>query len=435
MTARGTPGPAAVVMAASALVAVLLLPAEAAAQAQGSSPKSLAQAKLKPGVELLARAIDIVRRRYVVEPEDARLVDDAIRGMLSRLDPDAHYFTPEDLREMQSGRSQAGTLGLHLRKEPLAKSSIVGLRVITADDGSPAAEVGLRPLDLITHIDGQPVTPRLSVERAGRQLSGPPQSPVGLTVLRRGQGEPVRVTLLRAAARRASRVVMLDSGVLFARPPTLGDDLARPFIADMMRARQAAGAAFRGVVLDLRDSAGGPIGEAVAIADAFLEGGTVATARPRSPGRATALQAAPGDLAAGHPVAVVINGGTTGAGEVIAGALKDRGRATIIGVRSFGRASQQTLVPVGERGSGGAVLLTTLRYLTPSDRPIDGKGIEPDVVIAAPDGSSCRDGDAASEDVEWRCAPRLPAGDPQLARAVQAILGERKATRGDTTTP
>ena len=416
-----------------AMASTPVLPGSARGQAAPQPP--LAQAKLKPGVDLLARAIDIIRRRYVVEPDDTKLIDDAIRGMLSKLDPDAHYFTPGELREIQAGRSQVGSVGLHLRKDPLTKSSTAGLRIIAAEDGSPAAEVGLRPLDLITGIDDQPITPRLSIERAGRLLSGPPTTPVTLSVLRRGQGDPVRVTMLRAPARSAGRLTLLERGVLVARPPMVGNDTGKAFAAEMARARQSAGAMFRGVVLDLRDSAGGTIGEAVALADAFLEAGIIATARSRNPGRATTHQATSGDIAAGLPVAVLINGGTTGAGEIIAGALKDRKRATIIGTRSFGRASQQAIVPIGERGSGGGALITTVRYLTPADRQIDGKGVEPDIVLPVIEGAACRDGDEATADGDGRCAPRTLLSDPQLRRALEAVLGERTTTRAESAKP
>jgi carboxyl-terminal processing protease len=379
----------------------------------------------KTEIERLARAIEIVRRRYVSEPESATLVDNAIRGMLTRLDPDAHYLSPAELASLRAAERATAGIGLHFRKEPAARATPGGLLVIAADDGSPAARAGLRSRDLVTAIDARSVDGRMSISEAARLLGGRAGDPVRLTVVRRGVSEPLTLTLLRAPTSGRMSLRPTPAGVVVARISLFAGQNGQRFVEQLEAMSKSYGPRLNGLVLDLRDAAGGAIDQAVRVADAFLDLGTIANVRTRRGGQERLL-ATPGDVTLGKPIVVLVNSGTASGAEVVAGALKDRRRATILGAKTAGRANKLSLVPIGERGASGAVLLPVTRYETPEGRAIDGKGIEPDVaIVASTTPADCRDGDYPEADGGGACVSRGPASDPDIERAIALVTASR----------
>lgn len=410
-------------------------PPPSGAPTQGPAAPNATQGQatppLKPGVDRLARAIDIIKRRYITEPDTAKLVDDAIRGMLTKIDRDAHYFNPEELRVLRAAKRGPADLGVHVVREQATRASLGGLRVVTAEDGSPAAAAGLRAGDIVTHIDDAPVTPRISLTEARTLLYGQAETSVRLAVQRSGTSGPIYFLLTRAPRAGAIDVQTLPSGIVVARVSTLTGGMGKRLVDGIARARVAAGNGFSGLILDLRDTSGGALDQAVAVADAFLEDGPIVLTRVRSADRPIPQAATAGDIAAGYPIVVLANAGTAGMAEVVAGALKDRKRATVVGVRSFGRASQQSLLPIGPRGASGGILMTTTRYETPGGRSIDGNGIVPDVAVAAATTSSpCRSVDRAAADGDGVCVRLPPDTDPDVARAVAIVTSKRAEAGG-----
>jgi carboxyl-terminal processing protease len=355
-------------LAIGALLAALAAPcgAGAGAQQQQSGKDSVYEE-----LNLFDEAFERVRQDSVDPVTDKKLIGAAIAGMLSGLDPHAAYLDPAALKTEKvagGGEPGIGVAVTIVNGEP---------KVISPRDGSPAAEAGIKPGDLIFSIDKQP-TYELSLVEIEQKLRGPAGSSVAL-VLRRGNGGPIRLTLKRAALAAqtvTSRVIEGNLGYLRVAGFDGGTQAA--LAAAVQQLRDETGGKLAGLVLDLRNDPGGDFDAAVAVADSFLDKGDVAVVKGRNPGATKHISAMPGDLAKGLPIVALVNGGTAREAELVAGALQDNHRAILLGTKTFGESAIETLIPLG---TGGAIRLTTTRFATPTGREIDGKGLEPDLTV------------------------------------------------------
>ncbi|HEX3342111.1 MAG TPA: S41 family peptidase, partial [Pseudolabrys sp.] len=316
-----------------------------------------------------------VRSHYVEKPDDSKLVESAINGMLNGLDPHSSYMDTKSFRDMQvQTRGEFGGLGMEVTMEDGV------LKVVAPIDDTPAAKAGVQANDYITHIDDEPVQ-GLTLTQAVDKMRGPTNTKIKLRIVRKGQDKPVEMTLTRDVIR-----------VLSVRSHSEGDDVGyiritqfneqtseglKKAIADLTR--QLGGVKIKGFVVDLRNNPGGLLDQAISVSDAFLDKGEIVSTRGRNAEETQRFNARPGDLTKTKPLIVLINGGSASASEIVAGALQDHKRATVIGTRSFGKGSVQTIIPLGS--GNGALRLTTARYFTPSGRSIQAKGISPDIEV------------------------------------------------------
>jgi carboxyl-terminal processing protease len=315
-----------------------------------------------------------VRSDYVEKPDDGKLVESAINGMLTGLDPHSSYMDAKSFRDMQvQTRGEFGGLGIEVTMED-------GLiKVVAPIDETPAAKAGVMANDFITHIDDEPVQ-GLTLNQAVDKMRGPVNTKIKLKIMRKGQDKPVEMTLTRDVIR-----------VLSVRSHSEGDDVGyiritqfteqtseglKKAIADLS---EQDGDKLKGYIVDLRNNPGGLLDQAISVSDAFLEKGEIVSTRGRNADEIQRFTARPGDLTKNKPVIVLINGGSASASEIVAGAMQDHKRATILGTRSFGKGSVQTIIPLGS--GNGALRLTTARYFTPSGHSIQAKGIVPDIEV------------------------------------------------------
>ncbi|HRO28602.1 MAG TPA: S41 family peptidase [Luteimonas sp.] len=314
-----------------------------------------------------------IRLGYVDPVEDRKLMDSAIRGLLLDLDPHSAYLKRSDAEAFNEGTTGAyDGIGVEVLQLPDGK-----VRVIAPIDDTPAAKAGIRAGDTIVSVDGKPLTP------ADAEGSGPLRGPSGtvlvLGVVREGEAAPLEISVRRETIKVASvRGRMLEPGYGYVRISQFQVETADDFARTVERLQGEAGGRLKGLVIDLRSNPGGLLTSAVRIADDLLDKGAIVSTRGRIRVNDTEFNATPGDLLRGAPVAVIIDAGSASASEVLAGALRDNGRARIVGSRSFGKGSVQTVMPLG---NGDAVKLTTARYYTPSGRSIQARGIDPDVVL------------------------------------------------------
>jgi len=321
-------------------------------------------------------AMHEVEQNYVVPVTQDKLVDGALKGMLSQLDPHSDYMTAREYRELLATTSgQFGGIGIEISDEQGVP------QVISAIDGTPAAAAGLEPGDRIVKADGQPLV-GMEISEVVRRLRGAPGSRVILTIARANRGE-FNVPITRAVIHVRSVKSALEPGRFgYARISTFDDNTPAELRAAIFQMRREAGGRFTGFVLDLRNDAGGLLDAAVDVAGDFLDGGIVVSTRGREADENRVYDApANGDLIQGTPMVVLINGASASASEIVAGALQDHGRATIMGTRSFGKGSVQSIIPIEGQG---ALRLTTALYYTPSGRSIQGQGITPDEVVTLP---------------------------------------------------
>ena len=325
-------------------------------------------------LNLFGEVLEVVRADYVGKVSDEKLVEGAINGMLTSLDPHSNYMNTRDFNDMKvQTRGEFGGLGIEVSME----NGLV--KVISPIDDTPAARAGLKPGDVITQLDGQPVQ-GMTLPQAVEKMRGPINSDIKLTIRRKGH-PPFDVKLTRAEIRVQSvRSHLIDKDIGYIRITSFTEQTDVGLNNAMKNLKQKAGGNLRGVVLDLRNNPGGLLDQAVAVSDAFLDKGEIVSTRGRRADDAQRYNAQPGDIADGLPMAVLINGGSASASEIVSGALKDHHRAVLIGTRSFGKGSVQTIIPLPGHG---AMRLTTARYYTPSGRSIQDEGIEPDIVVAA----------------------------------------------------
>jgi carboxyl-terminal processing protease len=374
------------VLVLSSLLLALALPAaaqdgKAAPVAPSDDPDAVESGTAVP-LEEIRRYVAVynaVKQAYVEPVDDRELMQSAVRGLLLDLDPHSAYLVKSDAEEFDE-RTRGAYDGVGVELMELPDRSF---KVIAPIDGTPAARAGIKPNDIIVAIDGK----RLGAgsDSGSSPLRGEPGSTVVVTIVREGVAEPFDVSLVRETIRVASvRSRMLEPGYGYVRIASFQADTA----ADFQRALDTlqAGGALRGVVIDLRSNPGGVLTAAVQIADALLDKGGIVSTRGRIPISDAEFNATPGDRLHGAPVVVLVDAGSASASEVLAGALRDNGRARVVGSRTFGKGSVQTLLPLD---NGDSVKLTTARYYTPSGKSIQALGIVPDVVLQ-PDGNGGR---------------------------------------------
>jgi carboxyl-terminal processing protease len=325
-------------------------------------------------LNLFGEVFERVRAEYVDDVSDDSLVESAINGMLTSLDPHSNYLNTKNFNDMKvQTRGEFGGLGIEVSME----NGLV--KVVSPIDDTPAARAGLKPGDLITHLDGDPVQ-GMTLPEAVEKMRGPVSSEIKLTIRREGK-DPFDVKLIRATVKIQSvRSHLEGDNIAYIRITTFNEQTDVGLNNAIKNLKQQAGGKLLGVILDLRNDPGGLLDQAVAVSDAFLEKGEIVSTRGRRSEDAQRYNARPGDIAAGLPIAVLINGGSASASEIVAGALQDHHRAILLGTRSFGKGSVQTIIPLPGHG---AMRLTTARYYTPSGRSIQAKGIDPDIVVEA----------------------------------------------------
>ena len=350
---------------AAAILAVGLLSAPLAPRAAGGEAYDQ--------LNLFGDVYELVRAQYVTEPDGMDLIYAAITGMLAALDPHSGFMDGETYREMQERTSgEFGGLGIEVRME-----EGVGVRVVRPMEDTPAFRAGVQAGDLITHLDGNPVSD-ITLQAAVEMMRGPVNSTIDLTIVREGAPEPLSVVVTRAVIRLPSVTFRAEGDAVYIRISSFSEQTDRGISRAMEVVRGELGDRFEGVILDLRDNPGGLLEQSVAATEAFLDRGEVVLTRGRDPNNVQRFTARRGDLADGKPVIVLINGGSASASEIVAGALQDHKRAVVLGTQSFGKGSVQTIMPMGEYG---AMRLTTSRYYTPSGRSIQATGITPDIIV------------------------------------------------------
>jgi carboxyl-terminal processing protease len=325
-------------------------------------------------LNLFGEVFERVRADYVDDVSDNTLVESAINGMLTSLDPHSNYLNTKNFNDMKvQTRGEFGGLGIEVSME----NGLV--KVVSPIDDTPAARAGLKPGDLITHLDGEPVQ-GMTLPEAVEKMRGPVSSEIKLTIRREGR-DPFDVKLIRATIKIQSvRSHLEGDNIGYVRVTTFNEQTDTGLNNAMKSLKQQAGNKLVGVVLDLRNNPGGLLDQAVSVSDAFLEKGEIVSTRGRRGEDAQRYNARAGDIAAGLPMVVLINGGSASASEIVAGALQDHHRAILLGTRSFGKGSVQTIIPLPGHG---AMRLTTARYYTPSGRSIQAKGIDPDIIVEA----------------------------------------------------
>jgi len=320
---------------------------------------------------LFGQVLERVRADYVDPVSTSTLIHHALNGMLSGLDPHSGYMDAKQWHEMQlETQGHFGGLGMTVTGEGGL------LKVIAPIDGTPAARAGIRSGDLITSVDGKTIE-GLTLQEAVDKLRGPPDTQVRLTIKRSGDATPIMLTLTREIIHMQVVKSRRDGDIGYVRLTVFNDDTDRDMRAALAGFRKSGGK-IAGLVLDLRNNPGGLLDQAIAVSDDFLNSGEIVSTRGRQSDDDHAWYAKPGDLSAGLPIVVLINNGSASASEIVAGALQDDHRAVLLGTRSFGKGSVQTLYPLD---NGGAIRLTTARYYTPDGRSIQGEGIIPDVVV------------------------------------------------------
>jgi carboxyl-terminal processing protease len=357
--------------AAGALVAVVTIQPRILINATANAASSDIYRQLN----LFGDIFEHVRAQYVEKPDESKMIESAINGMLTSLDPHSAFLDIKNFRDMQTQtRGEFGGLGIEVTME----GGLV--KVVSPMDGTPAHRAGIQPNDLITHLNDEPVK-GLTLEQAVEKMRGPVNSSIRLKIDRKGVEKPVEVTIVReiiSIRNVRARVEGDDIGYVritsFQGERTL--EQLRSGIADITK--QIGADKLKGYVIDLRNNGGGLLDQAISVTDSFLDRGEIVSTRGRNPDDTQRHNARPGDLTNGKPLIVLINGGSASASEIVAGALQDHRRATLLGSRSFGKGSVQTVIPIG---SFGALKLTTARYYTPSGRSIQAKGIAPDIEL------------------------------------------------------
>jgi carboxyl-terminal processing protease len=322
-------------------------------------------------LRLFGDVFEKVRADYVEETTDQQLVENAINGMLAALDPHSSYLNAKSFEEMQvQTRGEFGGLGIEVTME----NGLV--KVVSPIDDTPAFRAGIQPGDYIVELNGQPVM-GMTLSEAVERMRGPVDSDIRLTI-QRGDTEPFEVTLTRAVIKIQSvRSRLEGDNIAYLRITSFSEQTDTGVETQLKKLKEQAKGKLIGIVLDLRNNPGGLLDQAVAVSDAFLDKGEIVSTRGRHEDDAQRYNARAGDIADGLPIVVLINGGSASASEIVAGALQDHHRAILLGTKSFGKGSVQTIIPVPGHG---AIRLTTARYFTPSGRSIQALGIDPDIV-------------------------------------------------------
>ncbi len=328
-------------------------------------------------LDLFGDIFERIRAQYVEEVEPEDLIEAAIDGMLTSLDPHSSYLSPDDAEQMRvQTRGEFGGLGIEVTQEEGF------VKVVSPIDGTPADEAGIEAGDFITHVDGESIL-GLTLDKAVDLMRGPVGSEIIITVVREGESDPFDVTIIRDTIKLTAVRARTEGTSVVLRVTTFNDQTFPNLEEGLNEQIEEIGGLDKvnGVVLDLRNNPGGLLTQAIKVSDAFLNEGEIVSTRGRDPSDGERFNATPGDLAEGKPIVVLINGGSASASEIVAGALQDHRRAIVVGTKSFGKGSVQTVMPL--RGDG-AMRLTTSRYYTPSGRSIQALGVSPDIIVEQP---------------------------------------------------
>ncbi|GHC73792.1 S41 family peptidase [Limoniibacter endophyticus] len=375
-----------------------------------------------------------VRAQYVDVPDDKKLVESAINGMLTSLDPHSSFLNAEAAQDMRvQTRGEFGGLGIEVTMDKEL------VKVITPMDDTPAAKAGVMAGDYITSIDGQEVR-GLTLQDAVDKMRGPVNTPIELTIMREGVDKPINVTVVRDIIKVKAVKYRVENDVGYMRVSSFTEKTSDDLKAAIDAIKKEVPAdQLKGYILDLRLNPGGLLDQAVSVSDAFLDRGEIVSTRGRDAKNISRFDSQAGDLADGKPLIVLVNGGSASASEIVAGALQDHKRAAVLGTRSFGKGSVQTIIPLGENG---ALRLTTALYYTPAGKSIQGRGITPDIVIEQPLPDEFKDmnvtrGESAlrghivgaEESTEGSGSsayvPQEPKDDVQINEALALLRGEK----------
>lgn len=342
----------------------------------------VAQEATKPAsvyeqLDLFGDIFERIRAQYVETVDEKKLIEAAINGMLTSLDPHSGYLAPDAFDDMRvQTRGEFGGLGIEVTQEEGF------IKVVSPIDGTPAYDAGIQAGDFITHVDGESVL-GLTLDQAVDLMRGPVGSEIIVTVARKDVAEPFDVSIIRDTIKLTAARGRLEGTTVVLRVTTFNDQTQSNMEEALKKAVDEAGGIEKvnGFVLDLRNNPGGLLTQAISVSDSFLDKGEIVSTRGRNPQDSERFNAETGDLAQGKPMVVLINGGSASASEIVTGALQDHRRAIVVGTKSFGKGSVQTIIPL--RGDG-AMRLTTARYYTPSGRSIQALGISPDIVVEQP---------------------------------------------------
>ncbi|KAF0098836.1 MAG: ctpA [Rhodospirillaceae bacterium] len=359
---------------ASLATAVAFLAAPALAQTKAADPKATGgdKSELYQQLNLFGDVLERIRRDYVEPVEEKQLIENAINGMLSALDPHSSYMNPKSYKDMQvQTKGEFGGLGIEVTMD----NGVI--KVVSPIDDTPASRAGIQPGDLIFALDGEPVQ-GLTLQEAVERMRGKVGTPIKVSI-RRGTKDPFDVSLTRETIKVKPVKFRLEGGDIGYIRVTSFTEQTTPGVLDAVeKLKKEAGNKLKGYIIDLRNNPGGLLDQAIAMSDAFLDKGEIVSVKARKNDEVQRWNAKPGDVAGGLPIVVLMNGGSASASEIVAGALQDHRRAIVLGTRSFGKGSVQTIMQVT---GGGAIRLTTALYFTPSGRSIQKEGIKPDIEV------------------------------------------------------
>ncbi len=387
-----------VLVATFGVTAGALLSTQIAAPLMAQETKS--ETSVYQQLDLFGDIFERIRSQYVEQVEPEKLIEAAINGMLTSLDPHSSYMPAKDFKAMQEQtKGEFGGLGIEVTQEEGF------VKVVSPIDGTPAAEAGIQAGDFITHVNGESVL-GLTLDQAVEMMKGEVGSEILITVVRKDVPDPFDVSIIRDIIKLTAVKGKVEGHTVVLRITTFNEQTFPDMEASLKKGIEDLGGIDKvtGVVLDLRNNPGGLLNQAIAVSDAFLESGEIVSTRGRNPSDGERFNATTGDLTGGKPMVVLINGGSASASEIVAGALKDHHRAVVIGTKSFGKGSVQTVMPL--KGDG-AMRLTTARYYTPSGRSIQALGVAPDIVVQQPPAK-----------------PVDPAATPEAATAVPKTRSE-----------
>jgi carboxyl-terminal processing protease len=369
-----------------------------------------ANSEIYKQLDLFGDVLERVRTDYVEKPDDSKLIESAINGMLSSLDPHSAFLNRKHFSDMQvQTRGEFGGLGIEVTME----NNIV--KVVAPIDETPAARAGVMANDLITHLDGEQIV-GLTLEQAVEKMRGKVGTAITLTIQRRGNDDPIELRIVRDRIRINAVRARAEGDIAYIRITTFNEQTHANLVSSVERLKKEI-PNLKGFIIDLRNNPGGLLDQAIAVADDFLERGAIVLTKGRNLEETQRSNARPGDITDGKRILVLINGGSASASEIVAGALQDHNRALVIGTRSFGKGSVQTIIPLGQNG---AIRLTTARYYTPSGRSIQAKGIDPDVVVEQ----------ELPEELKARMSKEKPRGEASLRGHLKGDGSKEKEESG-----